>query len=63
MKRDTGILLAGSLGVIVGLGLYGLKWFTSKKHTAYEEYYADHHRNYDNRYGDDHDGVEILALL
>ena len=63
MKRDTGILLAGSLGVIVGLGIYGLKWFLTKKHTEYTEYYGDFHRHFDKKYGDDNHGVEFLAML
>lgn len=63
MKKDTGILLAGGMGVIVGLGIYGLRWFLSKKHIKYQEHYADYHRNFESRYSDiDHHGVEFLAM-
>jgi hypothetical protein len=63
MKKDTGILLAGGLGVLVGLGLYGFKWFTTKKHTEYDDYYSDFHRHFDRRYRDDfHHGVEYFAM-
>ena len=27
MKKETGILLAGSVGVILGLGIFGIKKF------------------------------------
>lgn len=62
MKRETGILVASSVGLLVGLGVYGFKLFLSKKHSKYQDYYADYHRHFDNRYGDDHHGVELLAM-
>lgn len=63
MKKDTGILLAGSMGVIVGLGIYGFKWFLSRKRSHYQDDYGDFHRNFESRYSDiDHHGVEFLAM-
>lgn len=63
MKKETGILLAGSIGVIIGLGIFGLKKFLSKKHQDYNDYYSDFHRHFDKRYRDDgHHGVEYLAM-
>ncbi len=64
MKRETGILLAGGLGVIVGLGIFGFKRFVGSKHRKYSEYYDDFHRHFDRRYRDEnHHGVEFLAML
>lgn len=63
MKRETGILLAGSLGVIVGLGIIGFKRFLIIKHREYADYYEDFHRHFDSRYKEEpHHGVEFLAM-
>ena len=62
MKRETGILVASSLGLIVGLGVYGFKLFLNKKQTDYKSYYGDYHRHfYDSGYDDNH-GVELFAM-
>lgn len=65
MRKETGILLAGSLGVVVGLGIFGIKKFLAKKHKDYQDYYSDFHCHFSkNKYKDDgHHGVEFLAML
>ena len=61
-KRNR-VLLAGSLGVLVGLGIFGVKKFFAKKHKDYHDYYSDFHRHFEKRYRDDgHHGVEYLAM-
>ncbi|MGZ5187973.1 MAG: hypothetical protein ACXWB5_00895 [Kaistella sp.] len=63
MKKETGILLAGSVGVIIGLGIFGIKKFLTKKHRDYNDYYSDFHRHFEKRYRDEgHHGVEYLAM-
>ena len=55
--------MAGSLGVLVGLGIFGVKKFFAKKHKDYHDYYSDFHRHFEKRYRDDgHHGVEYLAM-
>ena len=63
MRKETGVLLAGSLGVLVGLGIFGVKKFFAKRHKDYHDYYSDFHRHFEKRYRDDgHHGVEYLAM-
>ncbi|KMQ70485.1 hypothetical protein [Chryseobacterium koreense] len=63
MKKETGILLAGSLGVILGLGIFGIRKFLLKRHKDYEDYYADFHRHFDKKHREDGShGVEFLAM-
>jgi len=62
MKRETGILVASSLGLLVGLGVYGFKLFLNKKDTDYKAYYGDYHRHFDDGSYDDHHGVELYAM-
>lgn len=64
MKKETGILIAGSVGVILGLGLYGVRRFLLKKRKAYNDYYQDFHRHFEIKQPEDanHD-VEFLAML
>ncbi|MBW8358870.1 MAG: hypothetical protein K0M63_03605 [Weeksellaceae bacterium] len=64
MKKETGIILAGSLGILIGLGIFGLRKFFSKKHRDYDDYYSDFHRHFDKRYREEgNHGVEYLAML
>lgn len=64
MKKETGILLAGSIGLLIGLGLFGVRRFLSKKRKDYNDYYSDFHRHFEKSKDDDyHDGVEFLAML
>lgn len=63
MKKETGVLIAGSIGVIIGLGIFGIKKFLSKKHKAYHDYYSDFHRHFEKKNTEDgHHGVEYLAM-
>lgn len=63
MKKETGILLAGSMGVIIGLGIFGLRKFLSKKHKDYHDYYSDFHRHFEKKNKDEgNHGVEFLAM-
>lgn len=63
MTKETGILLAGSIGVILGLGIFGVKKFFAKKHKDYNDYYSDFHRHFEKKYRDEnHHGVEYLAM-
>lgn len=64
MKRDTKVLLAGSIGVLIGLGLFGIKRFLSESNKQYQDYYTDFHRHFDkNNKKEEHHGVEFLAML
>jgi TM2 domain-containing membrane protein YozV len=38
MRKETGILLAGSLGLIFGLGFFGVRKFLLKKSKEYNDY-------------------------
>ena len=63
MKKETGIILAGSVGVIIGLTLFGVRKFLIKKRKEYDDYYADFHRHFERKHKDDtNDGVEFLAV-
>ena len=63
MRKETGIILAGSVGLIIGLTLFGVRKFLSKKRREYDDYYADFHRHFERKYKDDsNDGVEFLAV-
>lgn len=63
MKKETRVLLAGSIGVIIGFGIFGLRKFLSKKQKAYHDYYADFHRHFEKKEKEDaHHGVEYLAM-
>lgn len=63
MRKETGIILAGSVGVIVGLTLFGVRKFLKKKRREYDDYYIDFHRHFEKRTKDEnHDGVEFIAF-
>lgn len=63
MRKETGIILAGSVGLIIGLTLFGVRKYLSKKRREYDDYYADFHRHFECRKKDDsNDGVEFLAV-
>ena len=46
MKKDTGILLAGTFGVIIGITIFGFRKYIEKKRREYDDYYGDFHRNF-----------------
>jgi len=63
MKKETGILIAGSLGLFIGLGFFGVRKFLLKKSKEYNDYYTDFHRHFENKHQDENpDGVEFLAM-
>lgn len=63
MKKEVNIILAGSLGIILGIGLFGLRKFLKKKSQDYDDYYADFHRHFVKQPKDDgNDGIEFLAV-
>lgn len=63
MRKETGILLAGSLGIIIGLGIFGVRKFLLKKSREYNDYYSDFHRHFEKKQKEEnHDGVEFLAM-
>lgn len=63
MRKETGIILAGSVGLIIGLTLFGVKKFLSKKRREYDDYYLDFHRHFECIKKDDsNDGVEFLTV-
>lgn len=64
MKKETKILLAGGIGVLVGFGIFGFRKFLSKKHKEYYDYYSDFHRHFEKIYKTDegNDGIEFFAL-
>lgn len=63
MKKEIGILIAGSLGLFIGLGFFGVRKFLLKKSKEYNDYYNDFHRHFENKHQDENpDGVEFLAM-
>ena len=63
MRKETGIILAGSVGLIIGLTIFGVRKFLLKKSREYDEYYADFHRHFERKNKEDtNDGVEFLAV-
>ena len=63
MKKETGILLAGTIGVIIGLTIFGVRKFLAKKRKEYDDYYLDFHRHFERGdYEDSNDGIEFLAV-
>ena len=41
MKKETGILIAGSLGLFIGLGFFGVRKFLLKKSKEYNSVMND----------------------
>ncbi len=63
MKTETGILLAGSIGLLFGLGIYGFRKFMSKKRHDYDDYYSDFHRHFEKRYREEGPhGIEYYSM-
>ncbi|WP_373709818.1 hypothetical protein [Kaistella sp.] len=63
MGKETGIILAGSVGLLIGLTVFGVKKFLTKKRKAYDDYYADFHRHFECIKKDDsNEGVEFFAV-
>ncbi len=62
MKKETGVLLAGSIGIIIGLGIFGLRKFLSHKQKTYHDYYSDFHRHFEKENDEGNHGIEFLAM-
>lgn len=63
MRKKTGILLAGSLGLIIGLSAFGVRAFILKKRKEYNDYYSDFHRHFDkSSLKENDDSVEFLSM-
>ena len=61
--NKTTILVAGSFGIIIGLGILGVRRYLVKKSKEYDDYYADFHRHFDRKIREEsNDGVEFLAV-
>lgn len=61
--NKTTILVAGSFGIIIGLGILGVRRYLIKKSKEYDDYYADFHRHFDRKIKEEsNDGVEFLAV-
>ena len=61
--NKTTILVAGGFGIIIGLGILGVRRYLIKKSKEYDDYYADFHRHFERKNKDDsNDGVEFLAV-
>ena len=63
MRKETGIIVAGGMGLLIGLTIFGIRKFLLKKSREYDEYYADFHRHFERKLKDDsNDCVEFLAV-
>ncbi|AZI33522.1 hypothetical protein [Kaistella carnis] len=61
--NKTTILVAGGFGIIIGLGILGVRRYLIKKSKEYDDYYADFHRHFDRKIREEsNDGVEFLAV-
>lgn len=64
MKKETGIVLAGSIGFLAVLGIIGLSKFLQRKKRKYAEDYDDYYRHFEKKYAiEDPHGVEFLSVL
>lgn len=45
----TEILVAGTLGVLIAVGILGVRRYLRKKGEAYNDYYSDFHRHFEKR--------------
>lgn len=46
MKKEKSILLAGTIGVLIGVSIFGIRRFIAIKRKEYDDYYCDFHRNF-----------------
>lgn len=64
MKKETGIVLAGSIGFLAVLGIIGVRKFLQRKQRKYDDDYRDYYRHFEKRYKtEDPHGVEFLSVL
>lgn len=62
MKKEAGILLAGSIGFLAAISFIEIKKILEKKQKKYNDYYGDYHRHFDKKNADDEHGVEYFAM-
>ena len=64
MKKETGVLIAGAVGLITAVGLFVLKKILSNK--EYYSEYSDYHQHFtpqSKKKNEDHHGVEYLSMM
>lgn len=65
MKKETGVLVAGAVGLLAAIGLFVLKRILSNKN--YHAEYNDYHRHFSKatykHSNDEHHGVEYLSMM
>jgi len=62
MKKEVGVLLAGSVGLLAVLSFISVKKILNKKHKKYSEYYSDYHRHFDKKGEEEDHGIEFYAM-
>lgn len=63
MKKEVGVILAGSVGLLAVLSFIGIKKVLGKKNKKYSDSYSDYHRHFDGKNQDDeYHGIEFYAL-
>lgn len=62
MRKELGIILAGTAGLAVTLGILGLRRFLNRKNRQYLTDYSDYHGHFRMQNTEDHHGIEYWAL-
>lgn len=63
MKKEVGVILAGSVGLLAVLSFIGIKKVLGKKSKKYSDSYSDYHRHFDGKnQEDEYHGIEFYAL-
>jgi len=63
MSKETGILLAGGMGLLLGLGLFGIRKLMQYREREYDDYYNDYHRHFVSiPRNDAPEGIEFMAV-
>ncbi len=58
----TEIIVASALGVLIGVGILGVRRFLKKKTEEYYDYYADYHRHFEHTPFEDRSKTAYLAM-
>lgn len=58
----TEVIVASALGVIIAVGILGVRRFLKKKSQDYHDYYSDFHRHFERKEDDAGEGVEYFAM-
>lgn len=65
MKKETGVLIAGAVGLFAAVGIFVLKRILSNR--EYHAEYHDYHRHFckknQNYKNEEHHGVEYLSMM